>query len=58
MPLNPILVVELFDCWGIDFMGPFSSSFGYIYIFMAVEYVSKWVEEILCKSNDHKIFGK
>ena len=23
MPLNPILVVELFDVWGIDFMGPF-----------------------------------
>ena len=22
MPLNPILVVELFDVWGIDFMGP------------------------------------
>jgi hypothetical protein len=23
MPLNPILVIEIFDCWGIDFMGPF-----------------------------------
>ena len=23
MPLNPILVVDLFDVWGIDFMGPF-----------------------------------
>ena len=22
MPLNPILVVDLFDVWGIDFMGP------------------------------------
>ncbi|CAL8988144.1 unnamed protein product [Prunus brigantina] len=32
MPLNNILVVELFDVWGIDFMGPFPSSFGYIYI--------------------------
>ena len=29
MPLNPILVVELFDVWGIDFMGPFPTSFGY-----------------------------
>ena len=30
MPLNPILVVELFDVWGIDFMGPFPHSFGYV----------------------------
>jgi hypothetical protein len=26
MPLNPILVIEIFDCWGIDFMGPFPPS--------------------------------
>ena len=32
MPLNPILVVDLFDVWGIDFMGPFPASFGYMYI--------------------------
>jgi hypothetical protein len=29
MPLNPILIVEIFDVWGIDFMGPFLNSFGY-----------------------------
>ena len=23
VPLNPILEVEIFDVWGIDFMGPF-----------------------------------
>ena len=28
MPLNPILEVEIFYVWGIDFMGPFLSSFG------------------------------
>ena len=38
MPLNPILVVDLFDIWGIDFMGPFPSSIGYLYIFVAVDY--------------------
>ena len=27
-PLTNILEVELFDVWGIDFMGPFPSSFG------------------------------
>ena len=40
MPLNPILVVELFDVWGIDFMGPFPTSFGYAYILVGVDYVS------------------
>ena len=28
MPLNLILAVDLFDVWGIDFMGPFPASFG------------------------------
>ena len=32
MPLNPILVVELFDVWGIDFMGPFPTYYGHAYI--------------------------
>ena len=41
MTLNLILVVEIFDVWGIDFMGPFPSSFGYEYILVAVDYVSK-----------------
>ena len=27
MPLSNILEVKLFDVWGIDFMGPFPSSF-------------------------------
>jgi hypothetical protein len=30
MPLNPILIVEIFDVWSIDFMGPFPLSFGYL----------------------------
>ena len=41
MPLNPILIVDLFYIWGIDFMGPFPMSFGYSYILMGVDYVSK-----------------
>jgi hypothetical protein len=55
MPLNPILMVELFDVWGIDFMGPFPNSYGYLYILVAVDYVSKWVEAIACKTNDHRV---
>jgi hypothetical protein len=52
---NPILIVEIFDVWGIDFMGPFPNSFGYLYILVAVDYVSKWVEAVACKTNDHKV---
>ena len=52
MPLQGILVVQLFDVWGIDFMGPFPSSFWNLYIFRAVDYVSKWVEAISCPKND------
>lgn len=55
MPLNPILIIEVFDCWGIDFMGPFPPSFGYLYILVAIDYVSKWVEAIPTKQNDHKV---
>ncbi|KAH9723597.1 hypothetical protein KPL70_007175 [Citrus sinensis] len=58
MPLNPILVIEIFDVWGIDFMGPFPPSCGYQYILVAVDYVSKWVEATPCKTNDHRVVVK
>ncbi|RVW59382.1 Pol polyprotein [Vitis vinifera] len=55
MPMNPILIVDLFDVWGIDFMGPFPMSFGNSYILVGVDYVSKWLEGIPCKHNDHRV---
>ena len=58
MPLNPILVVDLFDVWGIDFMGPFPSSFGYVYILVGVDYVSKWVEAVPCRTANHRVVLK
>nr|CAN61755.1 hypothetical protein VITISV_042022 [Vitis vinifera] len=58
MPLNPILIVDLFYVWGIDFMGPFPMSFNYSYILVGVDYVSKWVEVIPCKRNDHRVVLK
>ena len=58
MPLNPILVVDLFNGWGIDFMGPFLVSLGYLYFLVGLDYVSKWVEAIPCKTNDHKVVLK
>ncbi|GJX39723.1 reverse transcriptase domain-containing protein [Tanacetum coccineum] len=43
-PQNYIQVCEIFDVWGIDFMGPFPSSNRNKYILVAIDYVSKWVE--------------
>ena len=55
MPLTPILIIEIFDCWGIDFMGPFPPCCGYLYIMLFVDYVLKWVEAIPTRTNDHKV---
>ncbi|XP_024007268.1 uncharacterized protein LOC112083471 [Eutrema salsugineum] len=58
MPQNPIFEVEVFDCWGIDFMGPFVSSYGNQYILVVVDYVSKWVEAVASPTNDSKVVVK
>ncbi|CAA7014737.1 unnamed protein product [Microthlaspi erraticum] len=58
MPQNFILEVEVFDVWGIDFMGPFPTSFGDQYILVAVDYVSKWVEAIASPTNDAQVVIK
>lgn len=42
--LNNILEVEIFDVWGIDFMGMFPPSNGSFYIFLTLDYVPKWVK--------------
>ncbi|KAJ8770233.1 hypothetical protein K2173_011769 [Erythroxylum novogranatense] len=52
LPLTNVLEVELFDVWGIDFMGPFPASNRNIYILVVVDYVSKWVEAIASPIND------
>ncbi|KAI3795195.1 hypothetical protein L1987_37844 [Smallanthus sonchifolius] len=58
MPMRLIMVINIFDVWGIDFMGPFPNSMGYLYILVAVDYVSKRVEAITTKTNDHTVVCK
>ena len=58
MPLQNIMEVEVFDCWGIDFMGHFPSLARNEYILVVVDYVSKWVEAMATTRNDAKIVVK
>ncbi|GJT41196.1 reverse transcriptase domain-containing protein [Tanacetum coccineum] len=58
MPQNSIQVCEIFDMWGIDFMGPFPSSRGNKYILVAVDYLSKWVEAKALPTNDARVMLK
>ncbi|GJW11107.1 reverse transcriptase domain-containing protein [Tanacetum coccineum] len=58
MPQNAIQVCEIFDVWGIDFMGPFPSSRGNKYILVAVDYLSKWVKAKALPANDVRVVVK
>ncbi|GJW27559.1 reverse transcriptase domain-containing protein [Tanacetum coccineum] len=58
VPQNTIQVCEIFDVWGIDFMGPFPSSQGNKYILVAVDYLSKWVEAKALPNNDVRVIVK
>nr|GEW76743.1 reverse transcriptase domain-containing protein [Tanacetum cinerariifolium] len=58
MPHNVIQVCEIFDVWGIDFIGPFPSSRRNKYILLAVDYLSKWVEAKALPTNDARVVVK
>ncbi|GKA27679.1 reverse transcriptase domain-containing protein [Tanacetum coccineum] len=51
-------VCEIFNVWGIDFMGPLPSLRGNKYILVAVDYLSKWVEAKALPTNDARVFAK
>nr|GEX67694.1 reverse transcriptase domain-containing protein [Tanacetum cinerariifolium] len=55
---NVIQVCQIFNVWGIDFMGPFPSSRGNRYILVAVDYLSKWVEAKALPTNDVRVVVK
>nr|GFC15082.1 reverse transcriptase domain-containing protein [Tanacetum cinerariifolium] len=58
MPQNSIQICKIFDVWGINFMGPFSSSRGNKYILVAVDYLSKWVKAKALPTNDARVVCK
>nr|GEU76938.1 reverse transcriptase domain-containing protein [Tanacetum cinerariifolium] len=58
MPQNVIQFCEIFDVWGIDFIGLFPSSRGNKYILVVVDYLSKWVEEKVLPTNDARVVCK
>jgi len=57
VPQQGILEVELFNVWVINFMGPFPP-YANLYIMVAVDYISKWVEAIAAPTNDAKVVIK
>ncbi|KAK8924217.1 hypothetical protein KSP39_PZI019125 [Platanthera zijinensis] len=58
MPQNFYLECEIFDLWGIDFIGPLPPSFKNRYILVAVDYVSRWAEAQALPTADSRVVVK
>jgi hypothetical protein len=47
MPLQPQVVMEPFERWALDFVGPFNAKSNQkAYIIVATDYMTKWVEAV------------
>ena len=57
IPLQPQVVIELFDRWALYFVGPISPhSKPKSYILVCIDYMTKWVEVVaLAKANDQPV---
>jgi hypothetical protein len=44
--MNYNLIIDPFDVWGMNYMGPFPPSNECTHILIVVDYVIKWVEVI------------
>nr|GEY08877.1 reverse transcriptase domain-containing protein [Tanacetum cinerariifolium] len=58
MPQNSIQIYEIFDVWGIEFIGPFPSSRRNKYFLVALYYLLKWVEAKALPTNDTRVVCK
>eukprot|EP00253_Pinus_taeda_P009868 PITA_09868 len=57
MPLQPQIVLKLFEKWAIDLVGPFNPpSYQKDYILVCTDYVTKWVEaRAITRATEHVV---
>lgn len=54
----PNICWNIFDVWGLDFIGSFPNSNRNKYVLVTVDYVSEWVEAQSLPSNDARVLVK
>eukprot|EP00253_Pinus_taeda_P010684 PITA_10684 len=59
MPLNPQVILEPFERWVLDFIGPINiPSNQRVYILVCTDYMTKWVEaKALIRANEESILN-